>query len=201
MSTLTQTSQPAPVPNGDCYSPFRMSIDQYERLVDSGVFTKRDKLQLVNGILVNKVTQNPPHTVVDLRCRKALERVIPANWHVRPDKPVRLPPDGEPAPDQCVVRGEELDYLDRHPGPADVGLLVEVADDSVAEDRKMGLTYGARGIAVYWIVNIPGRQVEVYTSPTSEGYDLAHVYKMGDQVPVILDGIEVGRINVSDILP
>jgi Uma2 family endonuclease len=189
------------VPSGDCYSPFRMSLDQYERLVDSGVFTKRDKLQLVNGILVNKLTQNPPRTVVDLRCRKALERVIPANWHVRPDKPVRLPLDGEPEPDQCVVRGDELDYLDRHPGAADVGLLVEVADDSVAEDRKMGLTYGARGIAVYWIVNIPGRQVEVYTSPTSEAYDLARVYKMGDQVPVILDGIEVGRINVSDILP
>jgi hypothetical protein len=91
MSTLTQTSQPAPVPNGDCYSPFRMSIDQYERLVDSDVFTKRDKLQLVNGILVNKVTQNPPYTVVDLRCRKALERVIPANWHVRPDKPGPAP--------------------------------------------------------------------------------------------------------------
>jgi Uma2 family endonuclease len=99
------------------------------------------------------------------------------------------------------VRGDELDYLDRHPGVADVGLLVEVADDSIAEDRKMALTYGARGIAVYWIVNIPGRQVEVYISPTSDGYSPTRVYKPGDAVPVMLDGIEVGRINVSDILP
>ena len=53
-----------------------MSIDQYEKLVDAGIFTKRDKFQLVNGILVAKMTQNPPHTVADLLCGKALARVI-----------------------------------------------------------------------------------------------------------------------------
>src|SRR5271156_5247008 len=123
----TATSQTEPTTASSCeavYPPFRMSIDQYERLVDAGVFTKRDKLQLVSGILVAKMTQNPPHSVADLLCGKALGRVLPAGWHLRPDKPVRLPPDGEPEPDQCVVRGEERDYLTRHPGAAEVGLLV-----------------------------------------------------------------------------
>jgi Uma2 family endonuclease len=86
-----------------------MSIEKYEKLIDSGVFTKRDKLQLINGILVSKVTQDPSHSVADLLCSKALARVIPAGWHLRPDKPVRLPPDGEPEPDQCVVRGAARD--------------------------------------------------------------------------------------------
>ncbi len=144
MSTITQTVQPAAVPNGACYPPFRMSIDQYEKLVASGVFSKRDKLQLINGILVAKVTQNPPHSVADLLCGKALGRVIPAGWHLRPDKPVRLPPDGEPEPDQCVVRGTERDYSGRHPSALDVGLLVEIADASLAADREMARTYGAR---------------------------------------------------------
>ena len=200
MSTTTQEIQSATVHEGACYPPFRMSIDQYEKLVDSGVFTKRDKLQLVNGILVAKVTQNPPHSVADLLCRKALARVIPKGWHLRPDKPVRLPPDGEPEPDQCVVRGEERDYLARHPGGGDIGLLVEVADSSLAADRAMARTYGASGVPVYWIVNLCESQVEVYTEPTADGYRRVRVYKPGEDVPVVLDSVEVGRIAVSDIL-
>jgi Uma2 family endonuclease len=201
MSTITQTVPQAAVPNGACYPPFRMSIDQYEKLVASGVFSKRDKLQLINGILVAKVTQNPPHSVADLLCGKALGRVIPAGWHLRPDKPVRLPPDGEPEPDQCIVRGAERDYSGRHPGAADVGLLVEIADTSLAADREMARTYAARGIPVYWIVNLPDSQVEVHTIPTDDGYGLVQVFGPGAYIPVVLDGVEVGRIAVSDILP
>ena len=150
MSTtaITQPAQPVAVPAGACYPPFRMSVDQYEKLVDSGIFTKRDKVQLINGILVAKVTKNPPHSVADQLCRKALERVIPAGWHLRSDSPVRLPPDGEPEPDHCVVRGAERDYSRRHPGPQDVGLLVEIADSSLAADRQLADTYGASRIPV-----------------------------------------------------
>ena len=178
-----------------------MSIDQYERLVGSGVFTKRDKLQLVNGILVAKMVQNPAHSVADLLCGKALARVIPIGWHLRPDKPVRLPPDGEPEPDQCVVRGEERDYSQRHPGADDVGLLVEIADTSLAADRRMARTHSAGGISVYWIVNVREAQIEVYTEPTADGYAVIRVYKAGEDVPVILAGTEVGRVAVSDVLP
>ena len=200
MSTITQAEQAAALDVAS-YPPFRMSIDQYEKLVDSGVFTKRDRLQLINGILVAKVTQNPPHGMADLLCGKALARVIPAGWHLRPDKPVRLPPDGEPEPDQCVARGDERDYSDRHPGAEDVGLLVEIADSSLAADREMARTYGARGVPVYWIVNLRESQVEVYTEPAANGYGHSRAYKPGEYVPVVLDGAEVGRIAVSDILP
>jgi Uma2 family endonuclease len=200
MSTITQ-GEPTTVPGVAFYTPFRMSIDQYERLVGSGVFTKRDRLQLVDGILVAKMVQNLPHSVADLLCGKALARVIPPGWHLRPDKPVRLPPDGEPEPDQCVVRGEERDLSARHPGARDVGLLVEIADTSLAADRMMARTFSAGGIAVYWIVNLPESHIEVYTDPTPDGYATMRVYKAGDDVPVALDGAEVGRISVTDVLP
>ncbi len=86
--TTTYRAHPEALPHEASYPPFRMSIDKYERLVGAGVFTKRDKLQLIDGILVVKVTQNPPHSVADLLCGKALARVVPAGWHLRPDKPV-----------------------------------------------------------------------------------------------------------------
>jgi Uma2 family endonuclease len=203
MSTtiITPAAQPAGMPIGASYPPFRMSIDQYEKLVGAGVFTKRDKLQLINGILVSKVTKNPPHSVADQLCRKALERVIPRGWHLRSDSPVRLPPDGEPEPDQCVVRGAERDYCLRHPGPQDVGLLVEIADSSLAADRQMAETFSARGIPVYWLVNLVDRQIEVYSGPKSDGYGSVQLYNPGEYVPVVLDGTEIGRFAVSDILP
>ncbi len=138
MSSTAEAVHTPSLPAWALYRPFRMSTNQYEKLVDSGVFTKKDKLQLIDGILVAKVTQNPPHSVADLLCGKALRRVIPPGWHLRPDKPLRLPPYNEPEPDHCVVRGAERDFLERHPGAADVGLLVEVADSSLAADREMG---------------------------------------------------------------
>jgi Uma2 family endonuclease len=202
MSTLTQTEQPTAGSGWDCYPLYRMSIDQYEKLVSSGVFTKRDKLQLVNGVLVAKMTQNDPHCTADLLCHQALVNVIPAGWHVRFDKPLRLPlTNSKPEPDQSVVRGSVRDFGQRSPTAADVGLVVEIADTSLADDRKMARTYAASGIPLYWIINLIDRQIEVYTDPTADGYGPPQTYRAGDQVPITLDGVVVGHIAVSDILP
>ena len=201
MSTTVETPQRVPASDRDCYPTYRMSIEKYEQLVGSGVFTKHDKLQLVNGRLVAKVTKNPPHAVANDRCRNALSRSVPAGWSFRTENPVRLPPGSEPEPDQCVVRGELTDYVNHHPGADDVGLLVEIADASLDDDRKMALTYSVSGIQVYWIVNLVERQIEVFTSPTPRGYDVKQVYKAHEKVPIALDGIVVAYVAVADILP
>ena len=88
-----------------------------------------------------------------------------------------------------------------HPGAADVALVVEVADSSLAEDRKMAAIYGGAGVPVYWIVNLVDRQVEVYTDPGIGGYATRTDFRPGQQVPVVIDGREVGQIAVDDILP
>ena len=113
------------------------------------------------------MTKYPPHTVTTGLCVDAIQRALPTGWHARKEDPVRIPDrDSEPEPDVSVVRGELTDYLIRHPGPDDVPLVVEVADSSVEDDREMTVTYGGGGIPVYWLVNIPDRQLEVYTEPS-----------------------------------
>jgi Uma2 family endonuclease len=203
MSTITtiQPAEPAGEPVWVPGPPFRMSLEQYEAMVETGVFTERDKFHLINGVLVAKMTQKDPHCTADTLCRDELMRVSPAGWHVRSDKPVRLPPDGKPEPDQCVVRGSVRDYARRSPGAADVGLVVEIAETSLREDREMARTYGASGIPVYWIVNLRESQVEVYTGPTESGYNARRDYKPGEEIPVSLDGVQVGTIAVTDVLP
>jgi Uma2 family endonuclease len=131
-----------------------------------------------------------------------LDRTIPAGWYVRAGKPVRLPSQiSEPEPDRCVVRGGICVYLHRHPEPADIALIVEVSDTSRSEDRKLAQLYAAAGIAVYWIVNLVHGQVEVHTDPGPGGYGSRRIFKPGRRVPVVIAGVEVGRIRVADILP
>jgi Uma2 family endonuclease len=151
--------------------------------------------------LVAKMTQNDPHSTADELCGEALFRVIPAGSHVRASKPVRLPPDSKPEPDRCVVRGTIRDYSNRSPGSADVGLIVEVSDSSLLEDRKVAQVYAASGIPVYWILNLVERQIEVSSDSSPVGYQSSRFYKVGQDVPVVLDGVDVRQIAVTDLLP
>ena len=89
-----------------------------------------------------------------------------------------------------------------HRMPADVALLVEVSESTL--DRDQGeklLAYATGNIPVYWIVNLVDDQVEVYTGPGPAGYRSRQDFKPGQTVPVVIDGHEVGRIAVADILP
>jgi Uma2 family endonuclease len=131
-----------------------------------------------------------------------IDRKLPDGWSTREDKPVQIPPSYEPLPDIAIVRGSARVYAQRHPGPADIAILIEVSDATVRKDHSKKLTdYPLGGIAVYWIVNLKANQVEVYTQPTESGYGARRDYKPGEEVPVVLDGVEVGRIAVADILP
>jgi Uma2 family endonuclease len=81
-------------------------------------------------------------------------------------------------------------------------MIVEVADSSLADDRKLATeVYGPVGIPVYWIVNLVHRQVEVYTEPGPRGYGSMAVFAEGQSVPVVIGGEPLGRIAVADILP
>ena len=101
-----------------------------------------------------------------------------------------------------MIRGTRDDYRKRHPEPADLGLLVEVAETSLDRDRGDKLVaYVKGGVAFYWIVNLMDRQVEVYSNPVATGYQSSQVFLPGEDVPVVIDGTEVGRVAVADILP
>ena len=101
-------------------------------------------------------------------------------------------------PSVCRSKSTRSRY--QHPSAADVGLVVEVADTSLDADREMAQVYGASGVPIYWIVNVREYLIEVFAEPTSDGYGSKREYKPGEDVPVVLDGAEVGRIAISDLL-
>lgn len=201
MSTVTP-SPPSishlPPDGGEIY---RMTVDEYERLAESGVLLD-PRVELIDGYLVKKMTQKPPHAWAVETAHDSLARLLLGGWFIREEKPVRIPQFDEPEPDLAVIRGTRDDYRYRHPEPADIALLVEVAESSIDRDQREKRAAYARGrIPVYWIVNLNDRQVEVYSDPAEEGYRSSEVFRPGDEVPVVIAGVEVGRIKVSDILP
>ncbi|MBV8487338.1 MAG: Uma2 family endonuclease [Planctomycetaceae bacterium] len=185
--------------------PYRLSVDQYEAMVASGVLTKHDRLELIEGVLIAKMTKGPRHSAVAVHLGELLRGVLPKGWHIRLEQPLRIPERSEPEPDLAVIRGASLDYEDRHPGPAEVALVVEVAESSLTRDREiMGHIYAAAGIPVYWIVNLKGRSrlVEVYTRPTrTRGYRIRDDYRPGQDLALKIEGKEIGRIAVADLFP
>jgi Uma2 family endonuclease len=203
MSTITSThSVESPDLSDWIPSPlFRMTLERYEQMVESGAFTEHDRVHLINGFLVAKMTQGDPHCVSDDLCRNAIAGVLPRGWFVRSDKPVRLPPNSKPEPDHVVARGEIRDYTHHSPEPTDVALIVEVALSSLAEDRMQADVYAVAGIPVYWIVNLVERQIEVYSGPRAVGYSSRVDFLEGQNVPVMIEGVEVGQIVVADVLP
>jgi Uma2 family endonuclease len=164
-------------------TPFRLSLDQYERMVDAGILGARDKVQLINAILVAKMTENDRHATADDLCGAKLNEVLPPGWYVRAGKPIRLPSQvSKPEPDRTVVRGQIRDYTRRSPEPRDIALVVEVADSSLTADREQANLYAQAGIPIYRIINVKDAQVEVYSSPGEKGYQNREVLLAGDKL-------------------
>jgi len=184
---------------------WRLSVQQYHAMIQAGILTEDDPVELLEGWLVLKMPKSPSHRMVTRLLGKALERLLPADWYVDTQEPITIV-DSEPEPDVVVVRGDTRQYHDRHPGSQDVALVVEVADTTLRRDRTLKKRlYAQAGIPIYWIVNLPERWFEVYTQPSgpieSPDYGRRQDFGPADWVPVIIENSEVGRIAVQELLP
>ena len=184
----------------------RFTVDEYHRMIQAGILGEDDDVELLEGWIVPKMPRNPAHdAMISIIMMDVLTPRLPAGWHCRGQSAITTT-DSEPEPDIAVVRGPERDYLARHPGPADMALVVEVADSSLERDRTIKVRIYARdSVPVYWIVNLVEHQVEVYTDPTGPDpaptYRTRRIYRPGDLVPFVVDGRELGPIPAQELLP
>lgn len=182
-----------------------LSVRHYHEMIRSGILTEDDPVELLEGLLVVKMPKYPRHTTSTKRTEEAIRRLLPVGWYVRAQEPVALA-DSEPEPDLAVVLGDPDRYVTRHPGPRDVGLVVEVADATLERDRRTKVrVYGAARLPVYWIINLVDNQVEVYSLPSGPGsapaYRRRRDYGPNDEVPVVIRRREIGSVRVSDLIP
>jgi Uma2 family endonuclease len=199
--TATITPPPTQASLASMATFFRLTVEDYHDMIRNGILTTEDRVELLDGFLVNKMPQNNPHSSTIDRLDEDLKKLVPTGWRVRIQLPITLT-NSEPEPDAAIVRGDRRTYDHRHPTDSDFGIVIEVADSSLALDRReKGRIYAEAGIPEYWIVSLPDQHVEVYTSPSATGYQQSSIFQPGQSVPLLLDGIAVVAIPVAELLP
>jgi Uma2 family endonuclease len=167
------------IPNRD-----RLPVEAYYRLRDLGFLEGR--FEVLDGEVIRKMGQNPPHRICIILLSEWLGGLFRAR-HVQSKSPIALPvPDGifsEPEPDVAVTREPTTAYPDRHPGPADLLLVVEVADTTLRTDLLLkARLYARAGIPEYWVVDLNARQLHVLRDPVEGEYASVTVLSDCDRV-------------------
>jgi len=175
-------------------------VDEYHRMAEAGILTEDDRVELIDGEVVQMSPIGARHAATVKRCNRALSRVVGDRALVSVQDPVDLDPYNEPQPDVALLRPRADDYAGGTPGPADIFLVVEAADTSLAHDRQVKLRwYAATGVREVWLLDLPGDALEAHREPRSTGYALIRRYQRGERLaPEALPDLVV---PVDDLLP
>lgn len=202
------------LPGGGIVWP--LTLDQYHRMIAAGILGEDDPVELIDGYLVAKdrgrgpgMGHGPQHAWGVGRAGELLSRTL-IGLVIRCQLPITLPPPGpapggsEPEPDIVVADGPEHRYVDHHPGPGEIRLVTEVADSSLAFDRRQKAPlYAAANIPLYWIINLTDRQLEVYSAPdpAAAQYRSRQVLTEDQQAVLSWPGLAPVTFPVRDFLP
>jgi Uma2 family endonuclease len=183
----------------------RFTVDQYDRMIEAGILSEKDKVVLIHGVIRLKMPKGDDHETAMEALLKLLAALVPATFSLRCQSPIRLS-DSVPEPD-FVICTTTKERRGKHPRAADTFLVIEVADSSLDLDRtEMLELYASAGILEYWIVNLVDRQIEVYTKPVNPKrgpatYQSRTTFPAGKTVPLVTRSRALGTIPVDDLLP
>ena len=149
----------------------RISTDRYQKMVVSGVLTKYDRIELIEGEMFDMAPIGTKHSAITSRLNELLVLAVSRIATIVVGGPVNLGEFSEPQPDLMLLKRRADFYSDKHPEAADVLLLIEVSDSSLAFDQGVKLHLYARyGVAEYWVIDVEGRRIVTYREPSVQGY-------------------------------
>jgi len=188
-------------------APYRFTVEQYHEMIDAGILGENDRIEFLEGGILHMSPRGPRHVFAVQELSARLASLLPTDWHLHVQDPLTLA-ESEPEPDLAIVRGSRRDYVARHPGAGEIGLVIEVADSSLEMDRSVKQRiYAAAGIPVHWLVGLQKRNVEVLTQPLPPsgehpaGYQAHRVIDAQGTVAFELAGQQLGQIRVADLMP
>jgi Uma2 family endonuclease len=162
---------------------YPISVQMYHIMADEGAFTTEDRVELIDG----EIVEMSPIGTLHARCvnflANMLNRLYSTDLIISVQNPIIATDFSEPQPDISVLRYREDFYKNEHPTGKDVLLVIEVADTSVEFDRVKKIPkYATAGIPETWLIDLEAGRVEVYTQPKETTYGLARIYQRGEEV-------------------
>ena len=174
----------------------KWSVHDYHLMVETGILRDR-QVELLAGEIVEMSPETPIHYTTAKRGTKYLEALLSGQADVRFNGPITLA-DSEPEPDIAIVRLPESAYVDRHPAPADIFWLIEVAKTSLKKDIEIkAAIYAAAGIREYWVLDLSAQQIIVFRNPQNGEYVEEQTLATGTIAPLAFPNIAV---SVSRLL-
>jgi Uma2 family endonuclease len=163
--------------------PHRFTVDQYEQMGTAGIFHEDDRVELLDGAIVEMNPIGSPH----FRCVNRLNMLLaPALARrgaiVSVRNPVKLGEYWMPQPDVVLLRERADDYAGRQATPDDVLLLIEVADSSLSYDRAKLPAYARFSVAEVWLVDLNGELILCHREPLGDYYGLVRAYRRGGTI-------------------
>lgn len=176
----------------------RWTREEYDKMIAAGVFSPGERVELVDGEILQMAPQGSLHATAVRLAEDALRKAFGHGFDVRTQLPLALSPDSEPEPDVAVVTGSARDYSKAHPATA--VLVVEVAEATLEFDRlRKGSVYARGDIPEYWIVNLIDRCLEIYRDPRQGSYRSRTRLLAGETVSPL--AAAHSRVAVADFLP
>jgi len=149
----------------------RFTVEEYDRMAQSGVLSEDDRVELIDGEIVEMSPIGSRHAACVKRLNRLFSQGVGQRAVVSVQDPIHLGRHSEPQPDIILLRPHPDFYAADHPSPADALLVVEVAEASSEYDREVKVPLYARaGIPEVWVVDLGRRTVEVYRTPSPQGY-------------------------------
>jgi len=178
----------------------RFNVDEYYRMAEAGILDPNERVELIEGEIVRMAAIGSRHASCVNRINRLLVPLVGDRALVQIQGPVRLSDMSEPEPDVALLRPRADDYASAHPGPADVLLVIEVADTTEGLDRAVkGPLYARAGIREYWLVDLAGDRITVHRKPGEGGFGRVSVHGRSETVrPEAFPDLEVA---ISDVLP
>ena len=163
----------------------RLTVDDYYRMAEVGILDPEARVELIEGEIIDMAPPGSAHAATVHYLTEVLLRAVGDRASVLAQNPVRLSQYSEPQPDVALLRRRDDFYRERHPTPADVLLIVEVAATSLRFDRETKLPLYARyGIPEMWLVDLGGRRLVRYRAPQHGVYTLVDEPGLGQPLEV-----------------
>jgi Uma2 family endonuclease len=177
----------------------RFTVDEYHRMLEGGILAEDDRVELIEGEIVEMTPIGPRHAACVDRLNGLLTLRTAGRAIVRVQSPIQLGGHSEPQPDVTVLRPRTDFYAAGHPGPEDVLLLVEVVETSAEYDRQVKLPLYARsGIREVWVVDLAVGTIEAYREAAPDGYRQVRRFGRGETLSP--EALPDAALGVDDIL-
>lgn len=179
--------------NGQVLNARLISVEEYDQMIEHGILTDEDKVELLNGVIIEKMPKGIQHAALNDLLAEIFREKLGNRIVIRNQNPIVLDDFSEPEPDLVLTKPPRETYFKRHPGAEDIFLIIEISDTTLGRDRfAKGLAYAKAGIGQYLVLNVQEESVEDYRQPGADGFAWKQTFHKGESLSLAaFPGIEI----------